>query len=204
MKLKASKNIEIWGLTGGMGAGKSTAAQTLENQGLLVIDADQISRDLSKAGGKAYPQIVKMFGSINRPQLRELIFNQPQAKKELEEILHPLIREESIRRIQEYAKNLIGTTQKLRVIYEAALLVETKAYTEFTGLILIDTPLEIRKKRIMARDGISSELTEKIFAAQATEEERRKAATFIIDNSGTPEELEAAVIRLAETLQGSP
>src|SRR5271167_754127 len=96
---KPNPSIEVWGLTGGIASGKSSVARFLEKAGLYIIDADQLARDLSKEGGKAHPLIVKRFGTADRAKIRETVFNDPKARKDLEAILHPLIGEESRKRM---------------------------------------------------------------------------------------------------------
>ena len=135
---------------------------------------------------------MKRFGTADRAELRKLVFNQPQAKSDLEQILHPLIREESLRRIKSYGPRL--------VIYEAALLVETGRYRDFKGLIVIDSPREERKRRVMSRDGGSEALSEKILNSQTSDQSRIEAATHVIDNSGSVAALRQKILELIPLL----
>jgi dephospho-CoA kinase len=183
----------VIGLTGGIGAGKSLAAKFFEEAGIPVLDADQIARDLSSPGGAAHPLIEKAFGTTDRAKLREVIFANPGKRRELEAILHPLIRAESEARI--------GKMGKPVVIYEAALLIETGRYLDLDGLIVVHAPAEVRQERLMKRDGIPMALAERIFGAQATDGERRKAADYWLENAGAPEQLQAQVLDLAKKLQ---
>lgn len=198
--------VEAWGLTGGVAAGKSQAARIFESLGIPVLDADQVARDLRSPGGAghapgaAYAPIVERFGTADPAALREIVFKDPAARAELEGILHPLIRAESARRIAELAAQKrmaagpsAATSKPTLVIYEAALLVETGRYKEFAGLIVIDASLALRRKRLIARDGLQPEIADRILAAQASDEARRAAATVVIGNDGTADELRARI-----------
>ena len=187
----------IWGLTGGIASGKSLAARFFREAGIPVIDADQIARSLSQADGSAYEPIVQRFGTADRARLREIIFSDPKARKDLEAILHPLIQAESMRQILDLAQSQQALGHPPLVIYEATLLVETGRYKEFDGLIVIQAPREIRLNRLYLRDRTDPFMAERIFSAQAADEERKKVATHVLDNSGSPEELGEAVKKLA-------
>ncbi|MGK5089278.1 nucleoside triphosphate pyrophosphohydrolase, partial [Bdellovibrionota bacterium FG-2] len=185
------KTPTIFGLTGGIASGKSTAARLFEKQGIPVIDADSIARELAALGGAAHDAIVARFGTADRGELRKIVFADSKARSDLEAILHPLIAQESEKRF----KNVISksATRPPFLLYEASLLVETGRYRELTGLILVEAPREVRRSRVMDRDQISRELAEQIIEAQASDEVRRKAATFVLDNAGSTEELEKRI-----------
>ena len=181
--------IPVIGLTGGIASGKSTVSRIFrEKAGIPVIDADQIARDLSKPGGRAAALIEARFGTLDRAELRRKIFSNAVARHELEAILHPLIAEESRRRIDQFAE--AGARY---AIYEAALLVETGRYGELDGLIVVEAPLEDRITRLMARDNVSRELALSMIQAQATDSQREKAATLLIQNDGDLATLEARI-----------
>lgn len=189
---QATPALEVWGLTGGIASGKSTVARLFEKEhGIPVIDADEVNRELSAPGGAAHAAIVARFGTADRARLRELVFMDPAARRDLEAILHPLIREESERRIAGLAAQ--GTR---RVLYEATLLVETGRYRDFAGLIVVESPRAARIARLTARDGLTREQSERVLAAQASDEDRRRAATTVIENSGSLEELRQKVAAL--------
>jgi dephospho-CoA kinase len=177
--------FEVWGLTGGIASGKSTAARIFAEEGIPVIDADQVSRELSAPGGAAYAEILGRFGTADRAELRKLVFADDQARKDLEAILHPQIVAESLKRMQS-----LGAP---RVIYEATLLVETGRYKELTGLIVIDAPRDLRRARLIGRDGVEPELADRILASQIDDQRRREAATVVVPNAGTVDELRARV-----------
>lgn len=183
----------MWGLTGGIASGKSTAARFFEKAGIPVIDADQIARKLTSPGGAAYDLILKHFGTTDRAELRKIIFSNPEAKADLERILHPLIQKESLLQI---------TALKAPVVlYEAALLVETGRYADFRGLIVVRTPREQRIERLVTRDHCTPEFAEQILQSQLSDEKRVGVASFILDNSGTLNQLESQVLDLAQKLR---
>ncbi len=186
-------NPPVFGLTGGIASGKSTVARLLEKRGFAIVNADLISRELSQEGGAAHSALLHRFGTANRAELRKLVFADESARKDLEKILHPLIRAESQRRIQ-----ALGSAKA--IIYEAALLVETGRQSEFAGLIVVEAPCEDRIMRLLARDGIDRKTAERILAAQLSDEARRASATWVIHNAGSLQELEAEVERVASLL----
>lgn len=175
---------EVWGLTGGIASGKSQVARFFNEEGIPVIDADQISRELSLPGGAAHALIIKRFGTDDRAKLRHIVFGDVQARKDLEAVLHPLIVAESARRMGQIAARHVGPG-KVRILYEAALLVETGRYQELNGLLVVDAPLAIRRDRLIRRDGVAPELADRILAAQASDAQRLAAATSVIKNAGT-------------------
>lgn len=192
----------VIGLTGGIASGKSTVAQIFASIGFPVVDADQISRDLNSPQGAAYPAIVSRFGTGDRMKLREIIFKDPEARKDLEAILHPLIRTESLLRIQRAAKS--SNLEPPIVLYEAALLVETGRFQEFEGIIVVDAPIETRLHRLIKRDQLSEDLARAILQSQATDQERRKVARWLVPNSGDLQELRRAVLQTAKSLVENP
>ena len=185
--------MKVWGLTGGIAAGKSTAARFFAESGIPVIDADAIARELTEANGLGHEAVLKRFGTVDRAELRKLVFADPKAREDLEAILHPLIRSESWRKMQALGVKV--------VIYEAALLVEAKRHTEMDGLIVVDAPRETRLARLKQRDGISDELAEQILKAQLPDQERNKSATFILKNDSTPDALKNAVLKLVPLIK---
>ncbi len=182
---------EVWGLTGGIASGKSLAAKYFQQAGIPVLDADQISRELTLPGGAARDAVTELFGTSDRAEIRKRVFAEPELRKKLEAILHPLIRQESASRIQQLA----ALGHRL-VIYEAALLVETGRFRDFSGLIVVDSPADTRKQRLMERDRIARELADQIIAAQIDDETRRKAATAILVNTGSADDLQRSVTKL--------
>jgi dephospho-CoA kinase len=203
---ETGSDLRVFGLTGGIASGKSTVAKFLGEAGLPVIDADWIARELSEPGGAAHTPIVERFGTGDRAKLREIVFKDAKSRRDLEAILHPLIRMESLHRMRREADawrmRHPGAPGPVPMIYEATLLVETGRYKDFDGLIVVEAPRDVRKIRVVERDGSLPELAEKIISAQLSDEERRAHATHVIENAGTLEELHAKVLALLPRLTG--
>jgi dephospho-CoA kinase len=194
---KQLEKTKVWGLTGGIGSGKSTAAGFFSELGIPVIDADQIARRLSEKEGPAHDKILERFGTSDRAKLREIVFNDPQAKKDLEEILHPLIRAASRKEIEKLSQN------HSLVIYEASLLIETGRQKDFAGLIVVDAPKDLRIQRIISRSPITPEVAQKMIDQQTTDDIRKMHADFVLSNSGTLEDLKKNVSQLLARLKKS-
>jgi dephospho-CoA kinase len=203
-KTKANSGLKVIGLTGGIASGKSAVAEVFKSLGVPVIDADQIARALAQPGGAAHDKILKRFGTVDRAELRDLVFSDNAARKDLEAILHPLIQSESKKQIEALAQK--STVLPGIVLYEASLLVETGRFRDLDGLIVVETPRDIRIKRLVQRDskkGMTAELAQKILNAQASDDERRHAATFVIDNSGIFQDLKTRVAALIQSLKNA-
>ena len=183
----------VIGLTGGIGSGKSCAAARFAELGVPVIDTDEIARELVAPGQPALAAIVARFGAglldgrgaLRREALRDLVFADAGARQELEALLHPLIRTESLRRI--------ARLEAPYCLWVIPLLVETGARADVDRVLLIDCPEALQRKRVMAREGMDAATLDGILAAQATREQRRAAADDVILNDGSPEALRQAV-----------
>jgi dephospho-CoA kinase len=184
---KKLEKVRIVGLTGGIASGKSAAAQLFSELGIPVVNADLIAKEISETDEKAKNAILNRFGTTDRKKLREIIFADPRAKADLENILHPLVHDESIRIFQELAK------KNPLIIYEAAILVETGRHRGLDGLIVVEAPKEIRLKRLCERDKVSSTLAEKMIGAQLSDEDRNKHATWILRNDSTTDSLKKQI-----------
>lgn len=186
----------VVGLTGGIGSGKSTVANLFEQHQVRVVDADQIARDVVIPGSPALTQIVDHFGpeilladgNLNRSRLRELIFNKPKEKVWLEQLLHPRIRDEAVKQIQQATSPYC--------IYMAPLLIENKLFTMVDRVLVVDISRELQFERASARDKQSWQNVEKIIASQVSREDRLKYADDVIDNSGELVNLEKQVEKL--------
>jgi len=183
MQQTAFKRI---GLTGGIGSGKSTFASLLVDRGFVFIDADAISRQLTGIGGAALSQIRQVFGedfiapdgSMDRNKMRALIFAQPQAKAQLQDVLHPLIR--AAMADQEAAFKAEG---KPLVVLDIPLLVESASWpTQLDGVLVVDCSEDRQIARVMARNGWTRAEVQAVMAAQASRQERLATATWVIDN----------------------
>ena len=195
--------MKIFGLTGGIACGKSTVSALLTERGAKVIDADQIARDVVLPGKPAYEDIVETFGkgvlaadgTLDRPALGRIVFADEKARARLNAITHPRIAQETAQRFQ--AERAAGTQI---LIYDAALLVETGGYKMYEALIVVSARPEIQIQRLIARDGISEEEAGQKIAAQLPLEEKEAVADYVIDNSGTLEELKTQVDALWTSL----
>ena len=176
----------VVGLTGGIGSGKSAAAEEFAQLGASVVDTDAIARELTAAGGAAIPALRQLFGdayfdssgAMDRAKVRETVFADPIAKKNLEAVLHPMIRAESERRIA----CAVGDY----VIHVVPLLVETPDYRQRVQRVaVVDCPEALQLERVRRRSSLASEEVTRIIAAQVPRAQRRAAADDIIDNSGT-------------------
>lgn len=178
----------VVGLTGGIGSGKSLAAQFFSQLGALVIDADQLARSAIERGSEGFDEVLLRFGDsvlkngdIDRVALGQIVFENPQAKKDLEEIIHPRIR-------AEFEDAVASLNPGQIMVYEIPLLVETNAADRFDFIITVESDPELRKQRLRARGMFSSDI-DKRMASQATEQQRRAIADCVLTNDGTEDEL---------------
>jgi len=186
----------VVGLTGGIGSGKSSAADEFARLGATVVDTDVIAHELTGQGGAALAQIERIFGkdflesnALNRKKMREHVFSNPAAKKKLEALLHPMIREESERRIAAAAGPY--------VVYVVPLLVESgDPRRGVNRVVVVDAPAEAQLARVRMRSALGADEVSAIIAAQAGRAERLAAADDVIDNSGTPDALRKQVAAL--------
>lgn len=193
--------MKVYGITGGVASGKSTAAGFFRDLGVPVVDADEVARDLRAPGGAASDAILRRFGTLDRARLRELIATDAKAKKDLEAILHPLIQVESERRFA-----ALATSGVAYCLYEAALLVEAGRAASLAGVILVESSRERRLERLIARDGMEPETARRFLDATLAAnpiEAKRAAATHVIVNDGTLDELRSAVAKLHSELRGA-
>jgi dephospho-CoA kinase len=187
----------VVGLTGGIGSGKSAAAEEFGRLGATLVDTDAIAHELTRAGGAAMPAIRRQFGddyvdatgAMDRPGMRELAFRDAAARKALETLLHPMIRAESERRIAAAAGPY--------VIHVVPLLVESAGYRRRVARVLVvDCPPEMQMARVRERSGLAADEVERIIGAQIKREVRLAAADDVIDNSGTLDALHKQVREL--------
>lgn len=178
--------LRLVGLTGGIGSGKSTVGQLLKDEGLPVLDADQIAREIVAPGMPAHAEIVSRWptvlaqdGTINRKQLAAIVFSDPAARSALEAITHPRIREQS----RKAAAELDQQGHPL-AFYEASLLVETGRQNEYDALVVVTVPESVQLARATTRDDEKSAQIKARIAAQLPLSEKIKVATDTIDNSG--------------------
>lgn len=183
----------IVGLTGGIGSGKSAAANVFKSLGITVVDADEVAHEIS-ADIDVIRQIQNHFGDefvtkdkqLDRGRLRQKIFNDKDAKQWLEHLLHPRIRAQMMKQLTE--------ANGPYVILSAPLLIENKLDAIVNRVLVIDVPEEVQRYRASKRDNNNLETIEKIMRAQCPRAERLKRADDIIDNQGDLTALEAKVV----------
>jgi len=187
----------VVGLTGGIGAGKSTVAQFFAELGALVIDADQLARMAIERGSDGFADVMLRFGDeiivngdIDRKKLAEVVFSDPQARKDLEAIIHP--------RVQAlFAEAVADLDIDDILIYEIPLLAETGAAAKFDYIITVESDIELRKARLLKK-GLYISQIEKRMASQATPEAREAIADKVIRNDGDEDSLLRQVENLWE------
>jgi dephospho-CoA kinase len=187
----------VVGLTGGIGSGKSAAAEEFGRLGATVVDTDAIAHELTRPGGPASAPLRGLFGdeyfdaegAMDRAKLRSLVFRDPAARKQLEELLHPMIRAESELRI--------GAASGPYVIHVVPLLIESPGYRQRVARVLVvDCPESIQVERVRRRSTLSEDEARRIIRAQIAREDRLAAADDVIDNSGTLDALHKQVRKL--------
>lgn len=189
--------MKTLGLTGGIGSGKSTVAQLFKEQGALILDADEIARHVRRPEGPAHAEILKRFQTTERNELRRIIASSPEAKRDLESILHPLIKLESDARIKQAT---LANPEAPCLVYEATLLIEADRADDFDAVLVVTSPLPDRLKRIASRDQISEKDAEALIRAQNDDAFRSKQATFVIENVGSIEHLRAQVRKVLDQI----
>jgi len=195
----------IWriGLTGGIGSGKSTVAGMLAARGAAVIDADAISRSLTAPGGRAIAPIAQAFGpgmidaqgGMDRQAMREHVFQNVQAKKQLEVIIHPLVSQITAEQAQEAVQS-----GRRVLVFDVPLLVESgeRWRKQVDRVMVVDCDADTQRQRVMARSGLAAEEIDRILALQATRAQRLACADSVIFNQGLSlAQLEAEVARVA-------
>ncbi|HMJ11087.1 MAG TPA: dephospho-CoA kinase [Polyangiaceae bacterium] len=185
---------QVFGLTGGIGSGKSRVARRFRERGLPVIDADQLARDVVVPGSSGLAEIVAEFGAgvldtrgeLDRAALAKIVFNDEAARRRLNAITHPRVRELTALRISEHA-----SAGALLVCYEVPLLVESGMAEALRPVVVVSAPEALQVERVMARDGASESDARARIAAQMSLAEKVKVADFVIDNRGSLAELQA-------------
>ena len=177
------------GLTGGVASGKSTVAKLFAERGVPVVDADAIARTLTEPGSPALDAVIEVFGEgilgtngrLDRAGLRQLVFEHPERRRELEAILHPRILSEMVERARE--------AEGAYVVFEIPLLVEQDLANTVDRVLVVDCPESVQIRRLIERDGETAESAKAILNAQATRDDRLKAADDVLVNDGERDEL---------------
>lgn len=195
------------GLTGGIGSGKSTVAALLADRGAVVVDADRIAREVVEPGTPGLAAVAEEFGPevltddgrLDRTALGAVVFADEDARRRLEAILHPLIRARS-------AEIEAAAGPGVLVVHDIPLLVESGQAELFDAVLVVDVPVPTQVERMTGDRGWTREQAQARVAAQADRETRLRAATHVIDNTGTRDDLRERVTEVVEELvsTGSP
>ena len=189
------------GLTGGVASGKSAVAALLRELGAVVIDSDQLAREVVEPGSPGLAAVVEEFGEtvltgdghLDRAALGSLVFGDEASRRRLEGILHPLIRARAAEAEAEAGPGAL-------VVHDMPLLVETGQADRFDAVLVVDVPVETQVERMVRDRGWSAEDARSRVAAQADREERRAVATHVIDNTGTHDDLRERVTEVVGEL----
>jgi|CXWL01.1.fsa_nt_gi dephospho-CoA kinase len=195
-----------YGLTGGIASGKSTVRRLFQAHGAVVIDADELARQVVEPGQPAHAEIAAAFpgvvdpksGALDRKKLAGVIFSDPAARRRLNEITHP-----RIGALAQRLKDEAEAQGARVVIYEAPLLIENGLHQQTDGVVLISLPAAVQQERLQKRDGLSAEEAKARIAAQLSLEEKRKVARWVIDNGSTLEATVAQVDAVWNEMLGS-
>lgn len=200
--IRSAPDMLVVGLTGGIGSGKSTVAAGLAARGAVVVDADRLAREAVAVGTPGFRAVVDRFGeavvapdgSLDRAALAAVVFEDPEARAELNAIVHPLVRAAIDQRVQE----LRGSDAV--VVLEIPLLVESGRSYGASTVIVVDCPEEVAVRRLVEGRGMDAADARRRMAAQASRADRLAAADLVIDNSGSSEDLERQVARTWKVL----
>ena len=185
------------GLTGGIGSGKSAIAERLASYGAAIIDSDVIAHQVTSTGGPAIEPIREQFGAefiqpdgaLDRNKMRVLVFADPQSRKALEAITHPLIRTKAIEEASLAIQN-----RAPYIVFVVPLLLESSEWSQHIDhIVVVDCPEALQIKRVMERNGLTKAEVESILQAQASRAERLAQADTVIENMGSLEDLEPQV-----------
>jgi dephospho-CoA kinase len=183
------------GLTGGIGSGKSTVSRLLGEHGAVVVDADVIAREVVAPGTPGLAAIVEAFGptvlasdgSLDRPGLAAVVFADPEARRRLDGIVHPLVRARA-------GELEAAAPADAVVVHDVPLLAETGQGSSYDLVVVVEADPAVRVARLVQR-GLTADDARARIAVQATDEQRRAIADVVLDNSGTPEQLAEQVDR---------
>ena len=196
--------MKLVGLTGGVGSGKSTVGEMLRELGAEVVDADAATHAVYEPGGPGYDAVVREFGpdfvrdgKIDRSRLGDLVFRDADARRRLNAIVHPLVREWMAKRTAEAVERGADL-----VVQDVPLLFENSLEKLFSSVVLVYVPEELQVKRLVAGRGFTPERARAVIAAQMPIEAKRGLAQQVINNSGTLDDTRAQVTAVWKQLQG--
>jgi dephospho-CoA kinase len=198
--------VKLVGLTGGIASGKSTVAKILERLGAAIVNADVLAREVVEPDQEAWKDIVARFGpdvlqpdqTLDRQKLRKVIFNDPDARKELEAIIHPRVRALAEQKFRQH-----GAAGFAIVVYEVPLLFEAKIHQWLRPVILVACDIDTQRRRLEQRDQIDSAAAQKIIDAQMSLAEKRRLADYVIENNGSLSDLERQVREVLAKIQAT-
>lgn len=199
--------MKLIGLTGGIGAGKSSVSALLAARGAVIVDADALTRDLQRPGEPVFEAIVARFGAgvvapdgtLDRPALAAVAFGDTQALADLQALVHPAVGAAIAGAIAGHA----GTDRV--VVLDVPLLVESSnPRADLAGLLVVDCPVEVAVERLVRQRGMDEADARARVARQATREQRLERADHVIDNSGPPEALPALAAAAWAWIEGLP
>lgn len=196
--------MTIVALTGGIAAGKSTVSNRLAEHGIIVIDADQVARDVVEPGTDTLAKVLERFGpgvthpdgSLNREALGRIVFSDPQARQALNDIVHPAVRRRSAELFEQANRDHPDTV----VVYAVPLVAEARGRDEFDLIVVVHAPREQRISRLVEFRGMTeAEATARV-DAQATDEQRLAIADVVVESTGEPADTAVAADQLAKAL----
>jgi dephospho-CoA kinase len=190
----------VLGLTGGIATGKSTVSALFQQRGAVVIDADQVARQVVEPGEEGLARIVRQFGTqvlqpdqrLDRTALGRIIFNDAAARQKLNQLLHPLIRQA----MQQQTHSILQQHPHAILLWDTPLLIEGNLLSFVEKVIVVYVPESIQLARLMARDAFSVAEAQSRISAQLPMAEKKRVADWVIDNSGTLEQTERQVDQL--------
>lgn len=204
--------MRLIGLTGGIGSGKSTVARLFAERGAVVIDADQVAREVVEPGEPALdairvrfgPGVIDADGQLDRPALAAIVFGDVAARRDLEGITHPRIAERIAERIEAVRRAEETDGVERVVVLDHPLLVESGAAVGYRTVVVVEAPLETRIHRLVTARGMGEADARARVAAQADDDARRDAATHLVDNGGDVEALGAQVDAVLADVWAAP
>lgn len=196
--------MAVYGLTGGIGAGKSTVCTMLQELGVAVVGADDVGRQVVAKGSAGLQAVVTAFGpdildstgALDRGKLGALVFSDPAKRRQLEAIMHPLVQQHSRAIFAQLTREGVPI-----IVYESALLFESKRHLEMQGSILVTASEVQRVARVQQRDGCTADAVRARMRSQMAEDNKRQLADFVIENDGDLAHLRRQVHMLVTALR---